>query len=1711
MAESKRKDPLGGGGWWWDYSECTFKWLWNKRPRPEPVRHMVEDRAFYSFGRDEDVIAKRWTAPIPGGRTEAEFARSKDDICCADAVGYVAYQSGVVDFLVQDGFNVHAVDPYFPTPARTAAGMCRLVALYSADNYKAGAEVPQDDFLPGDYFIYCRTLTNDGGPYRDPPRKRIDDWLQNAPGKEGAVGNHINIYLGDFVEVGPDGNPVTNGGGVFQMLNGSWGKGAAGTYVVPIPIVGDFSSEIWGGWGSGAPTGTIIVHCRFMSIERLFGDSLGPPVRAITPMNVSGGPPPPAPPVDPVKDMAEFWRRIDRAKAPYPVGQNLAWHQGVHVTLSDEEGEYPPDVVAMAPGEVVAARAVGTTPEGDTGFVLVRHLFARDRKEIVDPVVLYGKDGKRLPMPANVVPFFSLSMHLDAIEADAFGPMHGVEDAKHFTWLRAVRPLVPPTNMIPKSTPITLLALDGDDPAKGWASLGQAPHPVAADVDLGPKGDALETVTAGGEKYYVLPQGSLSHREAWLDRPTGKPATGKLVFYNPRTKTVIPTTVPLGASTFLHLDADAADPDVEHLSVVTVDGVDFAAVDAFRSPGVRKADVAGELTVVDGVLVLPEKATRLAIHVDAVGAGADRKVVPATFSAPIALLVDAEAEAARQAGDDDPDRRHHTTLGVKTDAPPTKDVVFWLDLVPCVALAPGQKDALENELNGAQKQLARAADARLSRGASRLAVALASTAEGAEWTLDPASSTLSPGTSPSLYTLVSLTPRKTLAVETDPKGKALRDNPDGRLQPSGLAQAKLRALSVVPGPAKAPGRALVEIVWAVRASDVDVELKKRTDAVKKANDVRDRIAKDLAAGKVVDFRARFGDDLPPELRVDRAPIGRVGRIVGEPDAPRRERGIHFEVFAGRPLLMDKDAPPPLAQKKVVRIPGSPWLGFEDTDPADLSAEIADKLVAELKALNLPGLDTTALDRRADPTQPWKRGEWLDFCSANQRLLSRIVSVHESEWTSDWAKAATAMRSRQKMQVDGKEDALDRVYTSLAELGGVKFAAEDKLSDASAIVFHHPARLLEILRTRIEVDVMAIGKGVADGATVTFTPGTSDARGAFTPAGESVALTAAGPGRFTAQIALSDAKGDPPPLPGKVEVTFHDGPAKSVTFDAEVHRGATSTLSVVEPWASFSSYWIHRRHYAVPTTFEEGALSSDSKLYFLADGGRHLSGSGYGRARVTVTARYNTKAPDIGAPSVSSSSFAIENLGAPSASPPRTTKNAPTSLTPGTIVREFEVVGHAGQTDLSADLTVKITGGDFATFGREQTFTVKLLTRVIQPPGSKDAPQGTTGADVAQLQYYLAQILALDRVPCYRSDDSDTQPVAVDGKYDANANRLREAIWRFLYSYGQVDVKTQAGADVTRDVFESFTKDPQTHAMLLDPSLVDHATKPAPPVVAYASRTRAPRADKDSEWVVVDGALVKRIADVLGAGAAIPYADFTLTSVMPFINVFPDSPVSIATSVGDAHVRGLPWDGYKVVGTLKVEGDGAKGDEDVLVSLPDKDAPYALKRAGATGSSFTAKLSEIAAPGAGFELVWAKGGAQPKLTATLAGGGKHTWLVSQLQLFPPRDFSQSWPGEPGRDVLVVQLALTQVPRNPGFYKAGKSPPRARGFVPPPAPVRGKAATPSPATAGPTAVDGVWSEGWRKALKEYAAEWGIKGTGHAIVAALLDHATTGKAPS
>jgi hypothetical protein len=1711
MARSHRKNHRGAGDWFWDYSDSKFRWLW-RRERPDRVRYMVEERAFHSFASDLDLIAKRWTQPVRGtSKTEAEIFSNDGgrDICCAGTVGFIAHQTGVVDFIVHDG-GVTAVDTYFPTPARVRAGHVKLVKVYSSEDFKPHQKIPTDDFLPGDYFIYARVRAK-----ADPPRKRVDDWLTDAKGKAEKCGDHVNMYLGDFIEVDPDDGdkPVGN---TFQLINGSLGQDAAGVYVVPVDLDGDFGWELYG--GRGAATGTLIVHCRFVAIERLFQDGIGPPVhaRAARPA-MSGGPPPPAPPVDPLGDLRAFWQDIKDARAPYPIGANLAWHQGVHVLRDAPDGDDDvTEVLAIAPGEIVAARSGRPLPEGDTSFVLVRHLLDRDTKEIVEPATLDDPDGKQKPLPDNIVPFFSLTMCLAALDPAWLGARKQGEVGSRFAWLEAVRPIAIPENIIPETTPITLLVPD-PDAADGYTAIGRAPRPVGGDIDLGEKRDALEIIKIRGEDHYVLSQGSGTFREAWANRPVPKVAAGKLFFYNRQARKVLFTRVPVGTA-LLHVEQDPDDPDAQRLDVETVDGVEYARIDAFTRPGILKADPSDPTPVPDPqgsdrhVLAVKEGTKRVTIHVDAAGAGADEKLVDASFDVSLAQVVDAAAERDRLAADPDADRSPRTTLAEAAPpdpAAPPKEAHILLDLVPCAALSPPHTEAaIEKELSGKAARLAREADARLARGASRLVVALVGDGPDAEWHVPAAGlSTLSPGTAPSLYTALS-TSDGAFKVDIRKKSDDAGKDADWRLAPDGLAGVALHPLAIVPVPKRKdlPGRALVELVYAVRAADIEPVLKKRVDEANAQNRLRQDVAKALGNGDVVDLRKRLADDdhpSPPALRVDRGPIGLVGRLIEEPGGPAGAYGIHVEVFAGRPLATDKPVDPGALPDggKVTKVAGSPWMAFKDTAPADLTAEIADKLVAGLKALSPPALDTTKLELRSDATQPWKREEWTAFYAQSDRVLSRVVSVHESEWTQDWAKAASESGSRQSTDIQRAPADLERVYGSLAWMDKVSFVQGDKIPDLKSLVFHHPARLVEYLRTRLDVDVTSVSPSLAKDATVTFSAGA-----------ETVALTSPrGDGRFSARIATSDAS-TAPSIQGTVTVAFAKGGLQPLSFPVVVDRGQTSSLSVVEPWASVSSSHPHapRLPYAIHAHFADESLSDGGDtLYFLADGGSHLNGIGFDRARVTVTAHYNTDAPTLSTPALSSpqaNSFSLElpkTAPAAPASPKVAPTMDPTTLSAQTTSVELDVLNHAVDVGEEAEVAVKVTGGDFKKLNLETTRTIKLRTRVILPPNTPAAPKGTSGVDVAQLQIYLSQILAADRIPCLRADDAAASDSVIDGQYTAKSDGLRQALWRFLYAYAHVDVPLDGGRVVYGRELSDFAGRPDAKALMSNPALLAGATSPTPDLAAYIHRTHA-TPKSGAEWPIVGKELVRRIVDVFVAGAALPEADFDFRGVTPPLIPAQGAPVTIRPPSQDVHARGLPWPAYRLVGSLRAVAPGAKADEVVTIAIPPKDAPYTFKPSG--GTTMTARLGDVASPGGvPIELALTGGTAAPSMTATVTRpDGKTTWQISARQLLPARDFFRAWPAEPGTDVLLVQFALTQAPR--------KAPATGRGFLPAAAPPPGHGkhgAAPSTPTA--PVADGVWADAWARAFRQYASEWGLGAKSDVVVPALLNQVFFGLTPA
>ena len=142
-------------------------------------------------------------------------------------------------------------------------------------------------------------------------------------------------------------------------------------------------------------------------------------------------------------------------------------------------------------------------------------------------------------------------------------------------------------------------------------------------------------------------------------------------------------------------------------------------------------------------------------------------------------------------------------------------------------------------------------------------------------------------------------------------------------------------------------------------------------------------------------------------------------------------------------------------------------------------------------------------------------------------------------------------------------------------------------------------------------------------------------------------------------------------------------------------------------------------------------------------------------------------------------------------------------------------------------------------------------------------------------------------------------------------------------------------------------------------------------------------------------------------------------------------------------------------------------------------------------------------------------AQSKATTLLVRTkGEHPWTVARHQLVPPRDFTHAWgAGDAGQDAAFVQYWLSQAARNPtNVAKAQAAAEKAaaksglavaaaptRGYVPEPRkPDPKKPVDPAAAaTPVPAAIDGVWSDGWVKALRDYANDWGLPFKSDALV--------------
>jgi hypothetical protein len=1764
----------------YDFQNCSFKWLW-QGPRPPAVVRMVEDRALRSFGPDTVVMQDRWNQPTVTGAVEAKvFPRVPyEDICCADVVGFCAYQTRVCDYLVASSFNRHWVDNYFPFKTKPYGDIAMLVGVYGPPA-PGDPKLDESKFLPGDYFIYSRVFDwQSHGNHPHSPRERIEAGLNGGPTGDN-VGDHIDMFLGSFVEV-DNGQivPPGEGGDVYDVINGSWGLDGSSYYVLPYArYVHLFPSE----WAQG----TYVVHCRLKAIDQLYRQLVGPPMRP-TPAAIALPQPPPKkgdkkpsppalPPLDANADLTDFYRRIDGAKAPFPVGTHFGWHQGVHVlqptppgpppapdpglsdadqkTMTDANTAYGAavadayngsgEVYPIAPGLIIAARGASSPDmtEGDTGFVLVRHLISADAKEVLDPkdVPPAGSTGAGKPP----TPFFSLYMHLASLatftdpaakkDTDAVAPLKEHAPA----WLRALWPRPLPDPTIVHETALTMLSPKGGDEKNGYVVVGKPKHLILPkDVSLA---NPIKKKTVDGVEYYIVPQWTDSQQAAWVAQPRPPAATGKLALFNPRTGKVIPTGQSLDG--LAHIEAIADSKGMFRVQVEALDSGNYAHLDAFKRPALRKGGGGTDVSIAEDVrtdlpsspqqvLVLPARASRSDSWDLMLTTTADGSAVKGpSGTLPWAAIVDADAEAARtkalaDAGEP-PDPTHHTTVGaieLKLTDDKHKIGWLWVDMVPCAKTA-SSKANLESALNGDLQRIAREAQTRLTTGVSRLVGAIASSKKDADWTLDGDTYTLTgAGTDkqpPRLY--LSLKPYgKDFLIDDSAHGK----KPDGTwmLAPPEGAGVKLHALATATGYGGAHN-ALVEVLYGVPVSEVDPANQKIIDAAKADNDERVKVINDLLAGKVVDLRQRRTEP----LRVGREPIALMGHVVGSPGSDSGPIGVHFEVFAGKPLLLDGDAALGATLEPVT---GTPWLGMADPAQGDLlDAKAARTLVKE--AMKLPTFDPQSVLQSnpdgsagaswaapADDSAPWQPpsvDEWLVFCSANARLLSRVVTAHPSEWGLDWPESAGKPTATHNLQTRDTKDAVSRAHKSLKWSDGVTFIADDGLTDPTAIVFHHPARFIELMRTGIEVSVSTHEPGAASKATVTFTPTGKPPVTLVQPPGT--------PGRFVARISASEVAHnvEQPSLLGVVDVK-PDGQAKPFSRQMLITRGVTTRMTVVSAWVEAGMEWAHGgRPFAIDVGERPAPPLTDGVIYFLADGGAFGS-FGNGSVRLRASLNYN----NVSTPTFTDPKLDKEKAGYTVASPKKQIPDSTKKEAPGT---QFSSTSASLEFDLAATVTtLGAANGVSVTVSSDE---LEKAATVSWKVSTREITRGMSGPDVAQLQLYLAEILASDGLPCYRNDLAASGKAGIDGGYGP---ALRNALWRFCYTYAS-DQKGSGWAEPNIGFSKSGASNNVAAADLLAFTNAHHAvvgsaelSKDSDPDVApWAARTQVAantkaKQDDGSDWIVVTLGIIQSVVNVFRQGHEVPFIPAKLESKLPHLPAWrADAPaVVFAGKVPDQFNRGLPWPDFHVEATFTSEAKEAGGAKDgqVMVEVP-ADGPYQLRHAGSTGASFTVASSEVlSGSGMKCELVPVAGAKKvDKVTMKASWVGGKKWLMSQHALMAPRNFAQKYgTDDSGMDVALVQICLSQAPAKNadannvvpvGFIPAPPAPPT------PKAPPKGATTRSSP-PKGIVTIDGVWSAAWVGALQRYAVEWGLAAKGKsvdsdAVVPKLLAHVLQGTSP-
>lgn len=213
--------------------------------------------------------------------------------------------------------------------------------------------------------------------------------------------------------------------------------------------------------------------------------------------------------------LAEAWRRTLAAEAPFPLGSNRTWHNGIHIDATIGTAVLP-----FASGELVAARFPEAIGDVDQGSVILRHRFDRrllaflaiDEPPREDEVTFFsaivhlqgGADGAaRLvdhlcPKPETPVPSVPPREMLDVFVFDSEGVVH---ELAALAWTnersRSVAAAVEMDGIAPR---LVVHLEDNERYAQAWNPAAPGRAAVRADV--------TQRLRAGTSRLVALPIGA---------------------------------------------------------------------------------------------------------------------------------------------------------------------------------------------------------------------------------------------------------------------------------------------------------------------------------------------------------------------------------------------------------------------------------------------------------------------------------------------------------------------------------------------------------------------------------------------------------------------------------------------------------------------------------------------------------------------------------------------------------------------------------------------------------------------------------------------------------------------------------------------------------------------------------------------------------------------------------------------------------------------------------------------------------------------------------------------------------------------------------------------------------------------------------------------------------------------------------------------------